>query len=421
MRMYRFKYNWPFVLILITILGLVYMNAAIINRGAAGNSNFAGIINVAGKQRMLSQRLLTHYALQQANQAGYADFTVLLRVWSNNHYKLVDDITFYNNYSALTNLITRLEPLYNKLYKGYTDTGAVVWQRRLPELVQWQSAYLSTMDSVVNTLEKTAQASFMQMRNRQIVVAAVSGFVLLLEILLFLIPHFRKLLRAYALQRKQQHDIGSKQLEISRQNQNLHQQNVELIQLKEQLSLTLSGINAGVWSWNIVTGEQEWSPKFYQLLGYQPGEVAATPHTFFNLLFVGVQQEVRTAVQEHLEKGTPYKLNIRMRRKNGTLDWFELSGEAARDREGKPIAMAGSIIYTGEKMAYLQQLEDARKQYSEKLVTLGHLVTVAVKELTAALYKRSRNQTGEDPLPAVQEDVRKSLEELERKVEELLR
>lgn len=427
MRVYRFKYSWPFVVILATIFALVYINALIINKGVNGSSHFAATINSAGKQRMLSQRLLTHYTLRQAALPGYADFAALLNQWSRNHYTLSDAVSFNEEEdnstegSLLTRQITRLEPLYAQLYSGFTDTVGGVSQQHIVHLMQWQSAYLHTMDGVVNTLEKTANHTFRQMRNKQILVAAVSGIVLLLEILLFLIPHFRKLVQAYATQRRQQRDINSKQLEISRQNQELHQQNQQLMQLQQQLSLTISGINAGVWSWNILTGGQEWSPRFYQLLGYQPGEIAPTPNTFFNLLYPGGQQQVQQAVQEHLEKGTPYKLNVRMRRKNGTLDWFELSGQAARNSEGEPIAMAGSIIYTGEKMAYLQQLEETQKQYAQKLVTLEHQVKLAVKELTAALYKRSRISAGQDLLTAVQADVRKGLDELEKKVSELLK
>lgn len=423
MRKKRLKYSWPFILMLFTIFALVYINARIINTGASGNSDFASIINMAGKQRMLSQRLLTHYTLKQAGQAGYRDFSSLLTHWNRSHYMLTDGIQFTDDASLssreLKSMASRLDPLYNPLYSAFADTAATLSAQRLTALIQMQNAYLNTMDSLVNKLETRANQNFMLIRDKQIVVAAVSGIVLFLETLLFLIPHFRNLLKAYAMQRKHQREIGNKQSEISRQNEELYNQNQELMQLKERLSLTLSGINAGVWSWNIATGEQEWSPKFYQLLGYQPGEITPNRQTFYNLLFVGVQQDVQHAVQAHLETGAPYKLNVRIRLKNGTLDWFELSGEAARDTDGKPVSMSGSIIYIGERVAYQQQLEEARGQYSQKLVNLGHLVKVAVKELTTTLHRRSRDLSCEDALPVMQAEVRKELEKLEKKVNEI--
>ncbi|MBR9833022.1 PAS domain S-box protein [bacterium] len=54
---------------------------------------------------------------------------------------------------------------------------------------------------------------------------------------------------------------------------------------KERLELALRGSNDGIWDWiDFDTTEQWWSPKYYELLGYQPGEIESSVVTFSKFL-----------------------------------------------------------------------------------------------------------------------------------------
>jgi PAS domain-containing protein len=38
------------------------------------------------------------------------------------------------------------------------------------------------------------------------------------------------------------------------------------------LEMVISGVNAGIWDWEIETGKQVWSDRLFELLGYEPDE-----------------------------------------------------------------------------------------------------------------------------------------------------
>ncbi len=129
----------------------------------------------------------------------------------------------------------------------------------------------------------------------------------------------------------------------------------EVKNLYERYQLTLNGINAGIWDWNIETDEETWSYRFYQLLGYEVDEIKASYDTFLKLLHPDDHKTVSDALRVHFSDNTPYKLKIRMKHKDGSYKWFETSGQVLTNDEGKPIRMAGAIISIEEEKMYEQR------------------------------------------------------------------
>lgn len=421
MRLLRWKYSWPFLLVLLSIACMVYLNTKMVNDAVDSNIHFAGTINKAGRQRMLSQRLVTHYALRQAGQPGYADFGALLVTWNKTHFMVLDafvDTDEGKNNERLFGLLTHLDPLQSNLYNLLSDSvSKTPPTQHLQALVNAQSIYLKGIDSVVNELENITVTTFRNVRNKQVTLALVSGVVLFLEVLLLILPHFRRLLQAYRQLKAQRREIGQQKNEISHHYQALTAKNEELMKVKELYALALNGINAGAWYWNMVTNEQEWSPRFYQLLGYQPGEIAATAQTFYSLLFADEKNQVQEALRQHLENNQPYRINIRMRCKDGALVWMETSGKAMRDADGKPIYMAGSIMNIGEEVARRQQLEKSNLQKKELIMQLTHDFTTAVKKMMATLHTRAADTDSETALKTLQSRLNGQLEQLTEKLD----
>ena len=150
---------------------------------------------------------------------------------------------------------------------------------------------------------------------------------------------------------------------------------------EDVLALITKGVNAGVWDWNIVTGKAWWSDSYYQLLGYEDGEIEPSFGTFVDGL---VHEEDRDAIQmaisNHLEYNIPYELEIRLRTKSDGYKWFETSGSAKRDENGNTVRMSGVIINRHDKISMRRKLELSEFLLNET----GRLANIAGWELNLA-------------------------------------
>lgn len=111
----------------------------------------------------------------------------------------------------------------------------------------------------------------------------------------------------------------------------------------ERFDLAVRGTSDGIWDWDIRTNTNYFSPRFLELLGYATDEVEHKLTTFESFLHPEDVAMVFDRVRQHLENKVPYDVEYRMRTKKGDYRWFQARGEAARDKAGKPVRMAGSV------------------------------------------------------------------------------
>lgn len=132
----------------------------------------------------------------------------------------------------------------------------------------------------------------------------------------------------------------------------------ELFRQNEKYDMILEGINAGVWERNLKTGFEWWSDKFYELLGYRPGEIKASYHNFQQYLVHPADLELmNAAIDAHLEHRTTYLLEVRLLHKDGNYYWYETSGKAKFADDGTAEKIVGSIINKHNKRMLEQELE----------------------------------------------------------------
>lgn len=112
---------------------------------------------------------------------------------------------------------------------------------------------------------------------------------------------------------------------------------------RERLDLAAKGALDGLWEWNIVTGAEYFSDRWFELLGYAPGEVAQVYETWESSLHPDDKTGVLEAVQRHLQHRVPFDVEYRLRTKSGVYRWYHASGQAAWDATGTATRMAGSI------------------------------------------------------------------------------
>lgn len=110
-----------------------------------------------------------------------------------------------------------------------------------------------------------------------------------------------------------------------------------------RLARTLAGSRDGLWEWNIQTGEEYISPRWMEIVGYQPSELEQSRDTFLSLLHPDDLNLVNTSVKAQIDEGTPYDVELRLRHKNGHYVWVKSRAKVFRDPTGTPLYLAGSI------------------------------------------------------------------------------
>src|SRR5690606_173742 len=95
-------------------------------------------------------------------------------------------------------------------------------------------------------------------------------------------------------------------LEIARQAQQLHE-------AQERFERAVCGTQDALFEFNLQTGEMWHSPRFMEMLGYD--DHAAPPASGLeSLVHPDDQASLAKAMIEHLQKGTPYDIEYRLRK-----------------------------------------------------------------------------------------------------------
>ncbi len=151
----------------------------------------------------------------------------------------------------------------------------------------------------------------------------------------------------------------------------------ELRESRERFELAVQGANDGIWDWNIVTGEQYYSPRWKSMLGYADDEIGGSYAAFQALVHPDDLPRMQALVDDYLAGQVPaYEIEFRMRHKNGSYRWILSRGQAIRDAQGKPIRMAGSHTDITGRKAIEQMLAKERTMLRTLIDTLPDYIYV---------------------------------------------
>ena len=117
----------------------------------------------------------------------------------------------------------------------------------------------------------------------------------------------------------------------------------ELEESQERFELAIRGSGDALWEYDAVTGENWFSPRFTELLGYEKGELSNTLETWKEHIHPDDAEGAVAAFGDHLESDVEYDIEYRMRTKDGQYRWFSARAKSLRDDQGKAYRTSGTV------------------------------------------------------------------------------
>lgn len=120
----------------------------------------------------------------------------------------------------------------------------------------------------------------------------------------------------------------------------------------------------GSWSINMETGEVDGSIRFWELLGYEKGELEETLDNLKKIHFPSDWEEGWELISEHIKGHSPYyKYEVRYLRKDKSWLPCEVRGIVSeRDEEGNPLRFIGYIRDISSEVALRKEIAAYRER-----------------------------------------------------------
>lgn len=100
----------------------------------------------------------------------------------------------------------------------------------------------------------------------------------------------------------------------------------------------------GLWLWDLENPEHEWmNKKFWQTLGYEPGELPYSPESWKQLVYEKDFYKINKVVNKYIQNPVGYfNTIVRYKHKNGNILWIRCYGKLFRDLNGNYNRLLGA-------------------------------------------------------------------------------
>lgn len=146
---------------------------------------------------------------------------------------------------------------------------------------------------------------------------------------------------------------------------------------EERFRIAMDATNDGLWDWDVASDEGYYSPSYYTMLGYEPGEFSVKGDVWLSFLHPDDREKTLLLNLECIDNlRESFEVEYRMKTKDGSWKWISGRGKAAsRDSSGKATRLIGTHQDINErKKAEIEQkrLHEQLAQ-SQKMESVGRL------------------------------------------------
>ena len=113
---------------------------------------------------------------------------------------------------------------------------------------------------------------------------------------------------------------------------------------EERYRLAMEATSDGLWDWDLVTGDVYYSPGYFRMLGYEPGEFPGITGAWVDLIHPDDRRDALAANEACIRNDSPsFTVEFRMRSRDGAWRWILGRGKAVRrDTDGLALQVIGT-------------------------------------------------------------------------------
>jgi two-component system, cell cycle sensor histidine kinase and response regulator CckA len=142
---------------------------------------------------------------------------------------------------------------------------------------------------------------------------------------------------------------------------------------EERLRLTLDAVEEAVLEYNRETGETYFSPRFYRMLGYQPGQFPASRGTFWALLHPDEAESGLARLRASYVGPGPFCVDYRLRGRAGEWRWMRFRGRVlTRDAAGDAVRILATMLDVTEQREAEEELRLILRMCFDGFVVISH-------------------------------------------------
>lgn len=134
-----------------------------------------------------------------------------------------------------------------------------------------------------------------------------------------------------------------------------------LRQSNERLNVAIKASDVGMWEWDLVSNQIQWSDELFDIIGIKNGPEKISFDDYTQLIHTEDRELVTREMERTLTKLTPFFAEYRIVQPSGDIRHIEGTGEVLL-ADGKPVKLIGTVIDISDR----KQLESEKHEWQTR-------------------------------------------------------